>query len=59
VDAYIEKFGMPEVYCYASDYPHPEGGKKPMADISERLKQFGSDIMRKVFVDNGEWLLPN
>jgi predicted TIM-barrel fold metal-dependent hydrolase len=59
VDAYIEKFGMPEVYCYASDYPHPEGGKKPMTDISDRLKRFSPDIMRKVFVENGEWLLPD
>jgi hypothetical protein len=59
VDAYIDKFGMPEVYCYASDYPHPEGGKKPMTDISERLKRFSPDVMRKVFVENGEWLLPN
>ena len=59
VDTYIEKFGMPEVYCYASDYPHLEGGKKPMVDISDRLKLFGPDIMRKVFVENGGWLLPN
>jgi predicted TIM-barrel fold metal-dependent hydrolase len=59
VDVYIEKFGMPEVYCYSSDYPHPEGGKKPMLDVSERLKRFSPDLMRKVFVENGEWLLPN
>ena len=59
VDTYIEKFGMPEVYCYASDYPHLEGGKKPMVDISERLKLFTPDIMRKVFVENGRWLLPD
>jgi hypothetical protein len=50
---------MPEIYCYASDYPHPEGGKNPMGDVSERLKRFGADIMQKVFVENGKWVLPD
>jgi predicted TIM-barrel fold metal-dependent hydrolase len=58
VDDYIERFGMPEVYCYASDYPHLEGGKDPMGDISKRLERFGQDTLRKVFVENGAWLLP-
>ncbi len=59
VDVYIEQFGMPEIYCYSSDYPHPEGGKNPMGDISGKLERFGPDIMRKVFVENAEWLLPD
>lgn len=58
VDDYIDQFGMPEVYCYSSDFPHPEGGKDPMGDISRRLERFGPDIMKKIFVDNGEWLIP-
>jgi hypothetical protein len=58
VDVYIEQFDMPEIYCYSSDYPHPEGGKNPMGDISGKLERFGPDIMRKVFVENAEWLLP-
>lgn len=59
VDVYIDQFGMPEVYCYASDYPHPEGGIDPMGDISGRLKRFGPQVMKKVFIDNGRWLLPD
>lgn len=59
VDTYIDQFDMPEVYCYASDYPHPEGGKNPMGDICGRLESFGADVMRKVFVENGRWLLPD
>ena len=59
VDVYIEQFGMPEIYCYSSDYPHPEGGRNPMGDISGKLERFGPDIMRKVFVENAEWLLPD
>jgi predicted TIM-barrel fold metal-dependent hydrolase len=59
VDTYIERYDMPEIYCYASDYPHPEGGRNPMGDISSKLERFGPDIMRKVFVENGAWLLPD
>jgi predicted TIM-barrel fold metal-dependent hydrolase len=59
VDAYIDQFGMPELYCYASDYPHPEGGRDPMGDISGKLAKFAPEVTRKVFVENGEWLLPN
>jgi predicted TIM-barrel fold metal-dependent hydrolase len=59
VDAYLRQFETPELYCYASDYPHPEGGKAPMEDISRKVAPFGHDMLRKVFVENGEWLLPN
>jgi predicted TIM-barrel fold metal-dependent hydrolase len=59
VDDYIDQFAMPELYCYASDYPHPEGGRDPMGDVSRKLARYAPDVMRKVFVENGEWLLPN
>jgi predicted TIM-barrel fold metal-dependent hydrolase len=59
VDVYIEQFGMPEIYCYSSDYPHPEGGRDPMGDISGKLERLGPDVMRKVFVENAELLLPD
>jgi len=59
VDVYIEQFGMPEVYCYASDYPHPEGGKNPMGDLAGRVSRLGDDVLRKLFVDNAKLLLPD
>lgn len=59
VDVYIQKYDMPEVYCYASDYPHPEGGRQPMEDVSSRVAPFGEDVLQKVFVDNGTWLMPD
>ncbi|HQV58067.1 MAG TPA: amidohydrolase family protein, partial [Ilumatobacteraceae bacterium] len=59
VDVYIEQFGLPEVYCYSSDYPHPEGGKDPMGDISGKLARLGDDVLRQVFVDNARWILPD
>jgi hypothetical protein len=58
-DTYIQQFGMPEVYCYSSDYPHLEGGKAPMHDLSARLQHLGPQILRQVFVENGRWLLPD
>jgi hypothetical protein len=59
VDIHIEQFAMPEIYCYSSDYPHPEGGTNPMGDISGKLQRLGDDVLRKVFVDDAEWLLPD
>lgn len=59
VDVYIDQFAMPEIYCYSSDYPHPEGGKDPMGDISAKLARLGPDVVRGVFVDNAAWLLPD
>lgn len=58
VDAYVEQFAMPEIYCYASDYPHPEGGKDPMGDISAKLAHLGPEVLHQVFVKNAEWILP-
>jgi hypothetical protein len=58
VDEYIRQYDMPEVYCYSSDYPHMEGGKDPMGEISRKLAPYGPVITKKVFVDNGEWLMP-
>jgi hypothetical protein len=59
VDVYIDQFQMPEIYCYASDYPHPEGGRDPMGDISGKVARFGPEVMRKVFVENARWILPD
>lgn len=58
VDVYIEQFAMPELYCYSSDYPHPEGGKDPMGDIAGKLERLGPDVVRRVFVENAQLLLP-
>lgn len=54
VGLYIERYGMPEVYCYGSDFPHHEGGKDPMGDFTRSLERhgFGRDVMRQFFVDN-------
>ncbi|MCB2048949.1 MAG: amidohydrolase family protein [Novosphingobium sp.] len=58
VDDYIDKFGLEDVYCYASDFPHLEGGKHSMHRFAARLERLGPAIMEKFFVTNGSWLVP-
>ncbi|HLG86517.1 MAG TPA: hypothetical protein VKZ79_04905 [Alphaproteobacteria bacterium] len=58
VDLYFERYDLDDVYCYASDYPHIEGGKDPMRRFAGRLERLGPRIMEKFFVANGSYLLP-
>lgn len=58
VDEYIDRYGLEDVYCYASDFPHLEGGKDPMDRFATRLERLGPEVMEKFFVKNGELLLP-
>jgi predicted TIM-barrel fold metal-dependent hydrolase len=58
VDQYIEQYGLEDVYCYASDYPHLEGGKYAMRTFADRLQRLGPKIMEKFFVSNGAYLIP-
>jgi predicted TIM-barrel fold metal-dependent hydrolase len=57
VDKYVERFGLEDVYCFATDYPHPEGGKDPLTIVSERLN-FDPTMAKKFLVTNGSLLLP-
>lgn len=58
IDSYIDRFGMEDVYCYASDFPHYEGGTSPMETFSSRIERLGSAVAEQFFVTNGELLLP-
>jgi hypothetical protein len=59
VGHYIERFGLAEVYCYASDFPHHEGGKDPMNHYLESLKGHSAETIRGFFVEHGKALLPD
>lgn len=59
VAGYIDKYGLEEVYCFSADYPHVEGGTKPIEDFTANIERLGPDILRKFFVDNGRLLLPD
>lgn len=59
VGKYIDRYGFEDVFCYASDFPHHEGGKDPMNSFVKHLEGKSPEIFRKVFVENGKDLLPN
>ena len=59
VGAYIDAHRLDDVYCYASDFPHVEGGTAPMQRFSDSLSRHGPAVNRKFFVENGVWLLPD
>ncbi|HEX7820854.1 MAG TPA: amidohydrolase family protein [Sphingobium sp.] len=57
VDKYITQYGLEDVVCFASDYPHVEGGRDPMGSLVQKLAPLGDHIIRKVFVDNAQWIM--
>ena len=59
VGTYIDRYGFEDVFCYASDFPHHEGGKDPMNSFVNNLAGKSETIFRKVFIENGASLLPD
>lgn len=59
VGEYIDMYGLEDVYCFASDFPHVEGGKDPVGEFAASLEHLGPKILEKFFVTNGEFLLPD
>jgi len=45
-------------FCFASDFPHREGGKFSKQIYYENLVGSGDNVLRRFFVDNGALLLP-
>jgi predicted TIM-barrel fold metal-dependent hydrolase len=58
VGEYIDMYGLEDVYCFATDYPHVEGGKRAVDKFAASLESLGPRVMEKFFVTNGELLLP-
>jgi predicted TIM-barrel fold metal-dependent hydrolase len=58
VDRFIERHGLEDVYCFATDFPHVEGGTDPHVRLERSLAPLGDDVLEKFFVTNGELLLP-
>lgn len=55
----IERYGLEEVYCFGSDYPHLEGSKDPFGKFQRHLDKLPRDYHRRFFIENNELLLPN
>jgi uncharacterized protein len=52
----IEQAG-PELFMFSSDYPHPEGGKDPLAKFEEALTSVGGDVQSRFYHGNMSELL--
>ncbi len=52
----IEQTG-PELFMFSSDYPHPEGGKDPLAKFKEALWTTGGDAQTRFYHGNMSELL--
>jgi predicted TIM-barrel fold metal-dependent hydrolase len=59
IDEYIRNYGLEDVLGFASDYPHIEGGFDPIGCFYNLLKPLGDEVVKKFFVTNGKWLLPD
>ncbi len=54
----IERYGMPEVYAFSTDFPHPEGGTDPIGRMAADIALLGDAAVEAFFVGNAELLLP-
>ena len=54
----IERYCMPEIYAFSTDFPHPEGGTDPIGRMAADIEPLGDDAVEAFFVRNAELLLP-
>jgi hypothetical protein len=59
VGMYIDRYGFDDVFCFATDFPHFEGGRKPMEDFAGSLQGQHPDVVRKFLVENAKLIMPN
>jgi len=56
VGALIRATG-PELYLFSSDFPHPEGGRDPIARFESSLEGFDDDVRERFYAGNFAELL--
>lgn len=55
---FISRYDMGDILCFATDYPHLEGGKNIAKKFFDQIEPLGEVALNKFFVTNGEFLLP-
>lgn len=55
----VERYGLPEIYCFSTDYPHLEGSKDPIGKFERQLAKMPANYRRQFFIENNKWLLPD
>jgi predicted TIM-barrel fold metal-dependent hydrolase len=56
--SYVER-GLQDVICFATDYPHIEGGRDAAKEMYHKLAPYGPEVLEKFFVTNGAFLVPD
>jgi predicted TIM-barrel fold metal-dependent hydrolase len=54
----IERYGMPEIYAFSTDFPHVEGGTDPIGRMGGDISVLGPSAVEAFFVKNAELILP-
>ncbi len=54
----VDRYGLEDVYCFSTDYPHIEGSRDPYGKFGKWLQRLPQDYMRKFYIDNGRLLFP-
>jgi hypothetical protein len=49
---------LEDVYCFSTDFPHPEGGTNPLGVMSKSIERLGAATLEKFLVTNSELLMP-
>jgi predicted TIM-barrel fold metal-dependent hydrolase len=53
----IDRYGLEDVLCFASDFPHREGGTDPVGATLASLEGRSPAVIEKFFVTNGRLIL--
>jgi hypothetical protein len=59
VGYWMERYGLEDVLCFSTDYPHVEGGKRAAMSLYDKVSPLGDAVVEKFFVTNGELLFPH
>lgn len=54
---WLDRDGLEEVYAFASDFPHAEGGRDPVARLTRALEGRGDVALERFFVANAAAIL--
>ncbi len=57
--ATAEQYGLHEIFCVMTDYPHLEGGRNPFGSYMKTASRLGSKFTNDFFQENAKWLFPD
>lgn len=55
----IERYGLAEVYCFSTDYPHLEGSRDPIGKFRRHLAKLDPAYAEDFFINNARILFPD